>query len=306
MLGRAVFHPLWLLLLLAAVVPLLHREKRKTLLMASLVPLFLVNVLYVKNYTLVGMYSGSSWLGLNLAKIWPISRAEMIALRAEGKLPPVWHRRSFKEPAELYRFGYFQETDDFVHAAVDAPFKSNGEPNFNHRDYADISRQMLRGDLYLIRSYPARYLQRTVTAFLLYIQPGPNSVHFLVDYDFSALHKWRDTLTRVVFLGGRHVRPVRMLAPPPNLWLIGFPALLIFGTFRVFRRGAEDSRDLRPIYAYLLVTVLWVTLTTNLIEIGENDRMRWEVEPLLTILLGCATATVLRFIFKARREKMNI
>jgi hypothetical protein len=113
-------------------------------------------------------------------------------------------------------------------------------------------------------------------------------------------------VTRIIFLGGRHVRPVRVLEPPPNLWLIGFPALLIFGAYRVFRRGAEDNRDLRPIYAYLLVTVLWVTLTTNLIEIGENDRMRWEIEPLLTIWLGGATATVSSFIFKARRKKMNI
>jgi len=40
----------------------------------------------------------------------------------------------------------------------------------------------------------------------------------------------------------------------------------------------------------MVVTILWVTLATNLIEIGENDRMRWEIEPLLVVLLGCVGA----------------
>jgi hypothetical protein len=33
----------------------------------------------------------------------------------------------------------------------------------------------------------------------------------------------------------------------------------------------------------MLITVLWVTAVANLVEIGENDRMRWEIEPFLAI-----------------------
>ncbi len=289
MLTRAVYHPIWFVAVLAAVVPLVARQRRRTLLVSALAPLLLVNFWYLKNYVQVGTYSGSSWLGMSLAKRWPLSQKEMAGLRAEGNLPPTWHRRPFREPAELRAYGFFKRGED-IHPAVDEPYKSNGEPNFNHRDYARISREILRGDLYLIRHYQDRYIRRTITSFLLFLQPGPNSVHFLVDYDFAKVHRLRDTLTRLLFLGGPIARPIRMLEPPPNLWLVGFPALVLFGCFRALRRSLGESLEMRPVFAYMVVTIIWVTLSTNLIEIGENDRMRWEVEPLLVVLLGCALA----------------
>ena len=147
---------------------------------------------------------------------------------------------------------------------------------------------MRRADAFLMLHYPGRYLQRSVTAFLLYLQPGPNAVDFLVDYDFSRVHRLRDVLTRTLFLGGPIQRPIRMLEPPVNLWLLLFPALVGFGVYRVFRGEALQ----RPVFVYTVVTILWVTLTSNLIEIGENDRMRWEVEPLLTVLLASAVMSV--------------
>jgi len=285
MMTRAVYHPLWHLAILVVVALLLERPMRKPLLISAIVPLLVVHLWYLKNYMQVESFSGSSWLGMNLAKRWPLSQKEMANLYRDEHLPSVWHRRPFREPDELRHYGYFGE-DQRVHPALDAPYKSNGEPNFNHRDYARISREMLRGDLYLIRHFPDRYLERVSTAFLLYLQPGPNSVHFLVDYDFSKVHRLKDWLTRFVFLGGSIERPIRMLQPPLNLWLVGFPALVAFGCFLSFRRK-KDGRDWRPVYAYMVVTIVWVTLTTNLIEIGENDRMRWEIEPFLVVLFGC-------------------
>ncbi|MFQ5789753.1 MAG: hypothetical protein ACE5JI_04675, partial [Acidobacteriota bacterium] len=153
--------------------------------------------------------------------------------------------------------------------------------------------EMLRGDLYLIRHYPGRYLQRAWTAFLLFLQPGPNSGHFLVDYDFSRMDAMKELWTRL-FLGGPIERPIRMLEPPLNLWLLGFPILLGVGAFRAVKRDRATASDPRPLFAFILVTVLWVTLTGNLIEIGENDRLRWEVEPLLVVLLGAALSLLPR------------
>jgi hypothetical protein len=166
---------------------------------------------------------------------------------------------------------------------VDAPYKTNGEPNFNHRDYVAISDALLEGNLRLIRLFPGRYLERTATAFLLFLQPGPNSVHFLVDYDFDRVHRYRDFLTRYIFLGGRVERPIRMLDPSPNLLLFMYPPLLGIGAWSL-RRGPREHRAL---HAYMLVTVVWVTAVSNLVEIGENDRMRWEIEPFLAVWVAC-------------------
>jgi hypothetical protein len=301
MLTRAVYHPLWFILVVAVVAALLGQPKRKLLILSAVAPLVVVGLLYFKNYRLVGSFSGSSWLGMNLAKRWPLSQDEMAALYGEGQLPPTWHRRPFREPDELRHLGYFKEDGVFVHPALDEPYKSNGEPNFNHRDYARISSEMLRGDLFLIRHFPDRYVLRTFTAFLLFLQPGPNSVHFLVDYDFSRIHGLREWLTRYVFLGGSIERPIRMLEPPVNLWLLGFPALVAFGLSSVLRRAR-----LRPVYAYIIITILWVTLTANLIEIGENDRMRWEIEPLLVVLLGSAMSSLRSRVRRLRTKTSGV
>jgi hypothetical protein len=297
MLTRALYHPLWFVAAIGIVAAFLAPKHRKEILVAAVLPLLLVNGLYLKNYLQVGSYGGSSWLGMNLSKRWPLSQDEMDALREQEILPPVWHRRPFREPDELRHLGYFAPLPE-VHPALGAPYKNNGQPNFNHRDYALISREMERADRYLIAHYPGRYLQRSATAFLLFIQPGPNSVDFLVNYDFSGTRRLQRFWTETIFRGGPIERPIRMLAPPLNVWLVGFPALLIFGLYRAARGDPARQQDARPVFAFMLLTTVWVTLVSNLIEIGENDRMRWEVEPFLLVYLAvAATATYRRFTF---------
>ena len=293
MLTRALYHPLWLVAAIGVVATFLAGKQRKGLLVAAIVPLLLVNGVYLKNYLHVGSYSGSSWLGMSLSKRWPLSQDEMATLRRRGVLPPVWHRRPFREPDELKHLGYFEPMAE-AHPAIGDPYKGNGEPNFNHRDYAIISKKMERANVQLMLRYPGRYLQRAATAFLLFVQPGPNSVHFLVEYDFSSVHGLRHFLTSTVFRGGPIERPIGILQPPLNAWLIGFPALLLFALFRAVRGERSSGVDVRPVFAFMLLTVVWVTLTSTLIEIGENDRMRWEVEPLLMTFLATAVTAIYR------------
>ncbi len=280
---RATFHPIWVCLLAASVYPLVQREHRRHWLAAAMIPVVLAGAWSLKNHLVVASFGMSSWLGMSAAKRWPLSQSEMNELKEAGALPPFWHRRPFQEPRDFEPFGFFRESRG-EHPSLDAPYKSNGEPNFNHRDYAQISRAMWDGDVYLVLHYPGRYARRVATAVLLFVQPGPNSVHFLVDYDFSRVHWIRAAITRYLFLGGEIERPVRMLEPPPNLLLLLFPVLLWTG-FRRSRRDGSD-RPSRALFAYCLVTIIWVTAVSNLIEIGENDRMRWEVEPLLILLFG--------------------
>ena len=239
---------------------------------------------------LVGSYAGSTWLGLSLTKRWPLSQREVAELKSQGKLPEFWQRRPFQEPDDYQRFGFFQNGTS-GNPTLDAPYKSNGEPNFNHRDYVAISDALLEADTRLIASYPRRYARRVVTSTMLFLQPGPNSVHFLVDYDFERMHRYRDAWTQYVFLGGNVERPIRMLAPPPNLWLVLFPVLLV-----VALRGQP-----RGPFVFMLVCIVWVSVVTNLVEIGENDRMRWEVEPFLTILFAFAVSRVLLFLRRLKQ-----
>jgi hypothetical protein len=291
MMTRALFHPFWLLLVLGAVAPFVSRTHWRRLAIASSAPLLAIGLLFLKNHALVGSFNGSTWLGLSLSKRWPLSQEEVKVLKDSGVIPPHWHRRPFQEPEELAAYGFFEDHGPSVHPALDAPYKSNGEPNFNHRDYVEISNALLEGSLRLIRRYPGEYLERTMTALLLFLQPGPNSVHFLVEYDFERVHRYRNFLTRYIFLGDPVERPIRMLDPSPNLLLVIFPTLLGVGAWNALRGPSEHG----ALHTYMLVTVLWMTAVANLVEIGENDRMRWEIEPFLAIWAACAVTSVLRF-----------
>jgi len=287
MLTRSVFHPLWLVAIALALTPFV--EERRRFLLAAAIPLVLVSLWSLKNYAVVGSYASSSWLGLSLTKRWPLSQKEVAELKQRGVIPAYWQRRPFQEPDYYQAFGFFQEARH-VHPALDALYKSNGEPNFNHRDYVTISHELFRAHIDLLSSYPERYSRRVVTALLLYLQPGPNSVHFLVDYDFERVHRYRAAWTRYLFWGGPIERPIRMLAPPANLWLVLFPLVLGLGALGATREGP------RGVFVYMVLTISWVTAITSLVEIGENDRMRWEIEPLLAILFGYALNRVLLFL----------
>lgn len=293
MMTRSVFHPLWLVIVGAALVPFVVERKR--LVIACAVPVVLVGLLFLKNYVVVGSFANSTWLGLSLTKRWPLSQREVAELKSEGRLPAFWQRRPFQEPDYYQEFGYFDPDED-GHAVLTAPFKSNGEPNFNHRDYVAISNALLEADTGLITSFPGRYTRRALTATMLFLQPGPNSVHFLVDYDFERVHRYRDAWTQYVFLGGRIERPIQMLAPPPNLWLVLFPLLLVVASVCAVRRQP------RAPFVFMLVCIVWVAGVSNLIEIGENDRMRWEVEPFLAILFALAVSRALTFLRRLKRS----
>ena len=234
MLTRSVFHPLWIVIVVAALIRFV--PARRVFATAALIPLVLVLGWSLKNQVLVGSFGTSSWMGLSLTKRWPLSQREMAELKAGGVLPEYWQRRPFQEPSGYRAYGFFDEARE-GHPALEAAYKTNGEPNFNHRDYVAISRELLDANMTLLRMHPERYFRRVTTALMLYLQPGPNSVHFLVDYDFERVHRYRDVWTRYLFWGGPIERPIRMYAPPLNLWAVIFPLVLGFGVWGAIPRG---------------------------------------------------------------------
>lgn len=301
MLTRAPFHPLWFLAILAVECRLLARRWRRPLLVSAIVPLLVVNLWYLKNFELVGTYSASSWLGMNLRRGLGISRDEQAALLAAGRLPLVWAAERSGFPRDLARYPqYLDPRTPPLHPALDAAVKRNGLPNFNHRAYARIAQDMLRGDVAYISTYPGRYLHRVLDAWRLFLQPGPRLI--IIDPYYprtfgAAVAHYRDGVNRLLFLS-----PVvaETLSPAPyllshNLLWIGFPVVLFFGFAQVFRgsdTGALERATHRAVLAYLSMTALWFGLVSNLFEFGENDRIRIEIDPVLIVLLGCAISSV--------------
>jgi hypothetical protein len=193
----------------------------------------------------------------------------------------VWSRLPFL-PAPFYEdLGYFAATAAPVHPAVDAPFKRNGEPNYNHRDYARLSRDMLVGDLRAIALYPRFFARRMATALTLFLQPGPRPMPKKPDNPAIVSLA---SVSNGLLLVGAHDRP--------NLFYLLFLAPLVFAALRVVR-GARDA-PMRPLLAYMTVTMLWTAASIVVVEIGENDRMRFDVDPFVIVLLACTVTWLVR------------
>jgi hypothetical protein len=65
-----------------------------------------------------------------------------------------------------------------------------------------------------------------------------------------------------------------------------------WGTARLCgpRRLRETDPARRLLLAFAVLTVGWVTLAGCLLELGENNRFRFEVAPLVALLLADLTA----------------
>jgi hypothetical protein len=300
MLTRAIFHPLWFVAAVFLVALPLEGAARRRLILAALVPLAIVLLWYAKNAAQTGSFGASSWLGMNLRKGWYVQRwgptagdarlnrdawslswDETQSMLATGSLPAEWLRVAFAPPLAFAELGYFRPKwwRAPTHPAIDAVYKQNGMTNYNHRDYARISEVTLRGSLAVMWAYPDRYLRRVARASGMFLQPGPRTITGHQE-SRPALYERTERWNRILYLSD--LTP-RLGGESPNLLYLVFPGVIAFAALRSF--SGDPPR--RALFAYAGFTLGWFFLCANLLEIGENDRMRFEIDPLVVVLLGC-------------------
>lgn len=297
MLTRQIFHLLWFVGSVATVAAMIPRAERRRLLVASLTPLLVINLLYLKNWLLVGEYGGSTWTGMALHLGMDVPQQftldEVMPMIQDGRLPAVWLAGAFPTPERVAPLGYFPPSES-TNPALDAPYRSTGFPNYNHREYVRVSHDMLRGALALIRAYPDRYLARTRLGIYEFFQPGPRRLFGWHAVNEPRLRPWIEAWNRWLFLSG--VVGGSGL-DVPNLLMLIYPASVLFALMRAWSRSPE-----RPVFAFIATTLLWVFLLTNLLVLDENDRVRFETDPLLAVLVATGLSAALRRVLHGRRR----
>jgi len=297
------FHLLWCLVVLGLVARAVPRgERRRTFSVAT--PLLLVVALYSKNAILFGQFTASSWLGMNLASITLHNAppADIAALVRDGTLSSVARVPAFS-PLEYYPRQPLRPSE-FAAPILVIPTKRSGVANLHHIAYLRISQRYLRDALALIRARPDIYLRNGAVAFGIYALPA-------TEYPFVGLNRhmigsW-DRAWRIVPDGAL----IALLSKPgrPDLtdlrslaghaaW--GWVVLLVVALVGSTAAGLRAFRDpeLRPRAAMLLFIafcVAYVTLLGNGIELGENNRFRFVIDPLIwATVWGLASAHIRR------------
>jgi len=281
--ARSLYHLLYLVAALGWLALAWRRPLRA--LVAGAVPLLLLVTLYAKNAVLFGHFAASTWTGMNLARLTTdaLDQSERARLVAQGTLRPVSLVPAFSRPA-AYPRAYFETVAGPRARALTWETKTTGTANFNHLGYVAISDDYLRDAAWVLRHRPGAYLRSVREAWEVYFR-SPSDLRFLGITNIDALRPATDAYDAVFF--GRWAAGENAA---PQYWLLrlGLPLVFAYGLVCALGRagGRELDRSQRIAVGFLCFNIAYVALVGNLLELGENNRFRFETDPLSLCLLG--------------------
>ena len=167
---RTTFHLVWLAAMLVFALAFQRRAYR-TILAASVLPAVLVIGLYAKNQALFGFFGTSSWFGFNLAivttqRMDPDERARWID---EGRLHPVSAIPLYSGVHAYKRYVDLRRKTGIP--VLDRRKRKNGEPNYNHYGFIEVSKLRMQDDRVVMRERPSDYAHTVREGYVDYFRP---------------------------------------------------------------------------------------------------------------------------------------
>ena len=314
----------WWLVPVVALAVLARRQDGRRFLVAASVPLVLVGTWYVKDVVLFGTTTTSSWTGMNFSRITLFGTSQATDARLVSQ-------KALTRLAELQPFQAITAYAGFVTVppapaapsaldSVDSQWAAlppserdhkwfSGVPNFNNRAYVELSSLYLHDDLAFVRHEPGQYARAVGLSFANWFTPSDQYFFFRPNrravagyasfYDKAV--EWQTKVDPDVggLTGGQHLFP----SPGMLSWqavvtyglaLLGVPVL-------VLRRRMQPAEVLA--LAFLWFTVLYAMLGTNLVELGENNRLRLELGPLPLVAAVVVVTQLVRGAVVVRRRR---
>jgi hypothetical protein len=297
-LTRSLFHLTWILFVTGLTLSVAG-EQRRRLVPAALVALALVSAVYFKNWIEFGTFSTSSWLGMNLARlaVESIPSEERVDLVRQGTIssvslvPPFSFLKMY--PAELRQTALRNRRGMVNHPILIDPLKSTRAVNLNHLAYIEISKRYRTDALTLMRRDPKQYLGSVANGWLLFTLP-PSEYSFL-ERNRKRLSIW-DPIWNSSIYGVASTFRADVVAQDLNdreylqyrvsyFWValaLASLGLAVYRGVRDFRRG-ESGNGLCLLY--LSLTIVYVSTVGNALDYRENNRMRFMIEPMITVLI---------------------
>lgn len=290
----------WLVVLVAVVLIGSRRAARSVLLLAAL-PVLLVAGWYLKNAILFSSYTTSSWFGLNFARTTLLTAppGEVQHLVSTGKLTPIALVPPFEAVTAYGSVG--RERTPSGHLALDEVMKRGGlGPNLNNRAVIAVSNQMLHDDLAFVRADPASYEHSVENALRLWFVPSDQ--YIWLAHNRAVLGSYATGFDRVVDLQPRSVPP----AGAEHWSQLSYRAVLtyliaLFGApVLIVRRRRERAYAMT--LAFIWCTTAYAFVLTSLIEFGENNRFRYDLGALPTVLAFSVVVEVVRVLAVQRHR----
>jgi dolichyl-phosphate-mannose-protein mannosyltransferase len=305
---RSLFHLGWLVLVAAFLAAAMWGHGRRILIAAS-VPLLVVLLWCGKNYYYFGSFGMSTWLGLGLSNITTLMlpREELQPLVDRHELSPWAVVSRYDERRSIFLADLAPPSGVPV---VDNVAKSDGRVNFNYKDIPVINRYYTADGVKVIRRFPSVYLTGVVMANRLYFSPTSMNM-FVNQQNLAAVAPMERLFTPVLSgttptptmmpvpmfgFADRLGRPVNTSVPLILAWIAVFAYGYVQARKALMGGGTALPNPRAITMGFIVLTTAYLWLVSTTLELGENYRYRFLIEPLFFVVAATAITAAVRTI----------
>ncbi len=297
-LTRSLFHIAWMVVI--AIIAVAIARHRVRMLLALALPVLLAASVYIKNGVVFGRPVASTWLGFSLSRLTTtkLDPSERRRLMHEGVLGELGGHSPWL-PLEHYPRELRELPEDIPHVRVlTETRRTGGHPNFNHGAYVRIADEFAHDARVVLERHPEVWWQSTKEAW---------QHHFLPIHDYTFFHarrraagEWMRRIERVYEASAGSVafarwsweEPMPPFADRPGwAWAIVTALALLLAIGRASR---SPGRARAMVLLYCVLTIAFVAIVGNSLELGENHRFRFLTEPLTYCLVALVFESILR------------
>lgn len=282
----SLFHILWLAVCLGLAAFLLKADRRKVF---WLLPAFLlVFGWYAKNKLFYDSFTASTWAGLNLFKTVTTDIPEKVRKQwiKQGLVSDLALVPPYRSP-DVY-LEHFPNTPTTGIALLDDINMSNGYRNQHHLSYVYAAKRYTQDALRMVRLAPSYYLGILPRSAYVYFHSASDYEHTL---GIRAPVDGFDTLWNRLFYGQwRKDEPLSVrssaFSPDHFAWSLafGFLLVLIATPVSLWRQRADFYSPEYGLILFMYWNILFVSAAGILLDIGENNRTRFSIDPFLMLL----------------------
>ncbi|MBN1450978.1 MAG: hypothetical protein JW963_08190 [Anaerolineales bacterium] len=299
----SLFHLVWLLGCFGIITFLLKGYRRKAL---WLVPAFLlVFAWYAKNGILYNSFTASTWAGHNVFKT--------VTVRIPGEVRKRWVKEGMV--SEMALIAPYRSPDVYLQFFPDTPVTgipllddinmSNGYRNQHHLSYVYADERFLKDSVRIIIHAPRYYLTTIPYSIYIFLHSASDYEHTLnIRGAIDSLDTWWNRL----FYGQwqkdeSSFERLHTFSPDHLGWGLALGFLIVVTVTPVYlwlRRSNIHSPD-SGLVLFMFWNILFVSATGILLDLGENNRTRFGIDPFL-LLLG---VFFMLKVIRATRNKLK-
>jgi hypothetical protein len=203
-------------------------------------------------------------------------------------------------------------------AVLDEVLKSDGSYNFNNLQLVAVNRHFTADAIEVVRTFPASYVLGLIVSNRMFFSPSNMNLYFSLENRRAALPMERLFNPLLYGVGaqprymsqphfgfvGRNEIEVNTSRPLIALWCV----LLPWGYLQARRGVLATDPEIKPralVLGFIVLTALYLWVVSTAIELGENYRYRFNIEPLFLVLVMTAATELVRALRKLTRSSTS-